>query len=321
MSTKFYHVFRISHLLSNSPSDCPWSRSGLRSPAVKLLKKQRNKQLRKQNAAKVKDLNERIQKFVQKNCRTFDKIGSRNWWTHINSLSKDKLRASPVNVDVNNLNRSFNSFSNDPKGQPQLEKIEFPTGEIPCFYPLEVYHYLKKRKQTSHKSSGLPFWIFIYAAETLAEPIWSLFNLILLSRTVPDFFKISDNRPISKVTRPTLPNHFRPLAVTPILSRLFQRMLDDKYIKKPYNTYIWSKQFGFQQNSSTCSALFNLLHDVYSLRKNSNYTRLITLDMSKAFDTIQHSEIFKENSRCLPPLDEYLVEVLKCFQTSRSQYL
>ena len=102
------------------------------TPAVKLLIKQRNKQLRKQNAAKVKDLNERIRKIVQKNFRTLDKVGSRNWWD-IKSLSKDKQLASPVNVDMNNLNRYFNSFSNDPNGQPQIEKVEFPTGEIPCF--------------------------------------------------------------------------------------------------------------------------------------------------------------------------------------------
>ena len=42
--------------------------------------------------------------------------------------------------------------------------------------------------------------------------------------------------------------------------------------------------------------------------------------MSKAFDTIQHSEIFKEISRCVPPLNEYVVDVLKCFLTSRSHY-
>ena len=148
-----------------------------------------------------------------------------------------------------------------------MEKIEFPTGETPCFYPLEVYHYPKKQKETSHQSSDLPFWIFTYAAEILAEPICSLFNLILLSRTVPDFFKISNTRPIPKAARPTLPNHFRPTAVTPILSRLFDCMLYDKYIKKTYNTYICSKQIGFRQNTSTCSAPNNLLHDVYSLQK------------------------------------------------------
>ena len=98
------------------------------TPAVKLLIKQRKKRLRKQNSAKVKDLNERIRNLVQKNCRTLDKVGSRNWWTHIKSLSKDKQPASPVNVAVNNLNRYFNSFSNDPNGRPQLKKIEFPTG-------------------------------------------------------------------------------------------------------------------------------------------------------------------------------------------------
>ena len=285
------------------------------TPAVKLLIKQRNKQLRKQNAAKVKDLNERIRKLVQKNCRILDKVGSRNWWTHINSLSKDKQPASPVNVDVNNFNWYFNSFSKDPNGQPQLEKIEYPTGELPCFYPLEVNLCLKKQKQTPHESSGLPFLIFTYAAETLAEPIYSLFNLILLSRTFLDFFKISNIRPIPKVARPTLPNHFRPIAVTPILSRLFERMLYDKHIKKPYKTYICSKQFGFRQNSSTYSALIDLLHDVYSLRKNYNWIRLFTLDMSKAFDTFQHSEIFKEISRCVPRLNEYVVDVLKCFLT------
>ena len=69
------------------------------TPAVKLLIRQRNKQLRKQNADKVEDLNEGIRKFVQKNCRILDKVGSRNWWTHINSLSKDKQPASLVNVE------------------------------------------------------------------------------------------------------------------------------------------------------------------------------------------------------------------------------
>ena len=44
------------------------------------------------------------------------------------------------------------------------------------------------------------------------------------------------------------------------------------------------------------------------------------MDKSKAFDTIQHSEIFKEFSRCVPPPNEYVVDVLKCFLTSRSQY-
>ena len=42
--------------------------------------------------------------------------------------------------------------------------------------------------------------------------------------------------------------------------------------------------------------------------------------MSKAFDTIQHSKIFKEISRCVSPLNEYMVHVSKCFPTSRSHY-
>ena len=42
--------------------------------------------------------------------------------------------------------------------------------------------------------------------------------------------------------------------------------------------------------------------------------------MSKAFDSVQHSEIFKEVFRCVPLLNEYVVDVLKCVLTSRSHY-
>ena len=42
--------------------------------------------------------------------------------------------------------------------------------------------------------------------------------------------------------------------------------------------------------------------------------------MSKALDTIEHSKIFKEISRCVPPLKEYVVDVLKWFLTPRSHY-
>ena len=133
LNSIMYSAFRIS---------CPTGQVTVRdrdpihvTPSVKLLIKQRNKQFRKQNAAKVIDLNKRIRKLVQKNCRFIDKVGSRNRWTHIISVSKDEQPASPVNVDMNNLNRYFNSFSNDPNGQPQLEKIEFPPRGNPLFLP------------------------------------------------------------------------------------------------------------------------------------------------------------------------------------------
>ena len=42
--------------------------------------------------------------------------------------------------------------------------------------------------------------------------------------------------------------------------------------------------------------------------------------MSNAFDTIQHPETFKEISRCVPPLNENVVDVLKSFLTSCSHH-
>ena len=50
-------------------------------------------------------------------------------------------------------------------------------------------------------------------------------------------------------------------------------------------------QFGFRKGSSTTCALIKLLNDVYYIRSENDYVRIITLDLSKAFDSISHRAI------------------------------
>ena len=55
-----------------------------------------------------------------------------------------------------------------------------------------------------------------------------------------------------------------------------------------------SKQFGFQKGHSTDHAIVHLVDQIYESFENDNYTLGVFIDLSKAFDTADHSMLLKK---------------------------
>ena len=91
--------------------------------------------------------------------------------------------------------------------------------------------------------------------------------------------------------RPSDFSTLRPIFLTPILARVFERIVFDSFLSKRYHSTLSDNQFGFRNGSSTTCARIKLLNDVNYLRSENYYIRLITLDLSKAFDSISHRGI------------------------------
>ena len=60
-----------------------------------------------------------------------------------------------------------------------------------------------------------------------------------------------------------------------------------KYLTK--NNLIYNKQFGFQSNSSTEHAILELSDKIKKSFEHGEYTIGVFIDLSKAFDTVNHS--------------------------------
>ncbi len=113
-----------------------------------------------------------------------------------------------------------------------------------------------------------------------------IFNLSLSLSVVPSCFKKSIIVPIPKKNKITCLNDCRPVALTPIFSKCFEKLVRD-YICSVLPASLDPLQFAYRSNRSTDDAIAFTLHTALSHLENKNtYVRMLFVDYSSAFNTI-----------------------------------
>jgi len=132
----------------------------------------------------------------------------------------------------------------------------------------------------------------------MAKPIADLFNISIGRSFVPRQWKTSVITPVNKISHPTCCSDFRPISLTPVLSRLLEKIVVRKYLYPilvdPKYTILFQDQYAFRPTGSTTAALINLLHQITTLLLTYPYVHLIALDFTKAFDTVRHSTLMQK---------------------------
>ena len=112
------------------------------------------------------------------------------------------------------------------------------------------------------------------------------------------------------------PNDYRPITITPILSKIFERLLA-KRLSVYLKPFLPETQFGFRKGLGTSDALLLLVHEIQSALDKNNETRLVSLDFSAAFDTVNHKGLlFKLES---VGISGKVLSILTEFLTNRQQ--
>ncbi len=104
---------------------------------------------------------------------------------------------------------------------------------------------------------------------------------------VPTSFKKSVIIPVPKNSKPSCLNDYRPVALTSIVMKVFERLLKN-HICSSIPVTLDPLQLAYRSNRSTDDAISHVLHSslTHIDSKNGNYVSLLFIDYSSAFNTI-----------------------------------
>ena len=137
--------------------------------------------------------------------------------------------------------------------------------------------------------------VYKIVSELISIPISKIFNTIISTSEYPKALKISCVSPIYKKDDPLEIKNYRPISCLPILNVIIEKLLHLRF-NGFFETreILFKNQFGFRRNHSTSDAVLKLLDKIYDAFDKSQYFGSIMLDLSKAFDTVDHSILLTE---------------------------
>ena len=148
------------------------------------------------------------------------------------------------------------------------------------------------------KSSGpdeISAYMLKHTAASISSSITTLFNKSLSFGCVPTEWKLARVTPVPKVSKPTSPDHFRPISLLSILSKILEKhvcsLVRDHLAS---NSLLSDHQWGFRPGRSTTSALLSTLSDWHDELDNGNDICAVFFDYRKAFDSVPHSPLVKK---------------------------
>jgi hypothetical protein len=120
---------------------------------------------------------------------------------------------------------------------------------------IDIEPYLRKLKNTALGNDNIPAWVFRMCSYELAGIIAFIINYSFRSGTIPSNWLTAFVTPVPKVSKPLSLSEFRPISVTPILSRIAEKLLVAHWIKPAFTDIDIRDQFAFKPTGSTECAL------------------------------------------------------------------
>ena len=119
-----------------------------------------------------------------------------------------------------------------------------------------------------------------------------LCGLLYAVFSLPPFFSLCDRCDA---------NNYRPITVLPTVSKILEKAVHIQlYAYLTNNKIITSKQFGFRPKLSTGTALAHFTDNILQNMDTGRFTGAVFLDLSKAFDTIDHHLLLQKLISALP---------------------
>ena len=353
--TDIYNAnFPLKEINVNSKSIAsPWISKGLKKSSKEkqrlYIEDLKNKTIESEQKYKgYKHLFEKLRKKAKVNyySNLIKKCGndSKHKWRIMKEISgkmKSTTNSLPKTIKVGNQNyyehkniaNEFNKFftqvgpnlaSKIPKVNTQIEEYIAQYENVIGFQSLTFKEFetafktLKRNKAAGY--DDISSNIVIDAYDEIKQILFEICKKFIEKGEFPDLLKIAKVTPIFKSGDHTVVSNYRPISVLPVFSKILERIIYNKVNDFfTTNNLFYEKQFGFQKNKSTEHAILHLTNDVIKSFEKGQFTIGVFIDLSKAFDTVDHEILIKKIERY--GINGNILKILKSYLKNRKQYV
>ena len=227
--------------------------------------------------------------------------------SNISSIYVDDAEISDPNEIANNFNSYFINVANriydnlpHPVGDP-VNNIDanFPNSFfISPVMPSEVINVVHALKNSSYGLYSISTKLFKTVIHYLSVPLACIINDSIEQGVFPNILKRASVTPLFKSGLEKDFKNYRPISVLPLLSKVFEKCINSRLlVYLSDNNILNTSQFGFRRSMCTTDALVDAVEYIYEQLNLKNHTVGISLDFSKAFDTVSHEILLRKLSR------------------------
>ena len=161
----------------------------------------------------------------------------------------------------------------------------------------EIIQLLRSMNCTSAGPDEIPTVIIKKNANILAPTLSRLCNLSLNSGIFPSIHKAGNIIPLYKNKDISSIENYRPICLLNAVSKLLEKVVASRLIEHLENNNILSeKQYAYRKKRGTDTALLRLVNDVVNNFERGNVTVAAFIDLTKAFDCVNHGILLRKLS-------------------------
>ena len=175
------------------------------------------------------------------------------------------------------------------------------------------------RELENGKASDVPIKLIKVSAPIITPILRKYYNIFMLNGEFPDILKVGKITPIFKKGDQEKFENYRPVSTLPIFAKLFEKIIYSRlydYLAK--KNILYDNQYGFRKSHSCSHALNYSVSEIQKYLENDKHVIGIYIDLSKAFDTIEHTKLLQKLN--IYGIRGNVHALLKSYLSNRLQY-